>query len=84
MSLPGVYAKSPLFLSRLIAWFSGMEAAHDADAVVIVTEWQDFRAPDFDALKAAMKSPVIFDGRNQYDPERLRADGFSYYSIGRL
>jgi UDPglucose 6-dehydrogenase len=42
-----------------------------------------FRSPDFDAVKKALKSPIIFDGRNIYDPERLRAEGFTYYAIGR-
>lgn len=58
-------------------------ALQGADALVICTEWQNFRAPDFDAIKAALKQPVIFDGRNLYDPERLQARGFTYYGIGR-
>lgn len=57
-------------------------ALHGADALVICTEWQNFRAPDFDVLKAALKQPVIFDGRNLYDPERLANRGFVYYGIG--
>jgi len=56
---------------------------HGADALVICTEWQNFRAPDFDLIKASLKSPVIFDGRNLYDPERLDKRGFTYYAIGR-
>ncbi|WP_274370359.1 UDP-glucose dehydrogenase family protein [Morganella morganii] len=58
-------------------------ALHNADALVICTEWQSFRAPDFDAIKAGLKTPVIFDGRNLYDPERLENRGFIYYGIGR-
>lgn len=58
-------------------------ALQDADALVICTEWQSFRAPDFDAIKKALKQPVIFDGRNLYDPERLSKRGFVYYAIGR-
>ncbi len=58
-------------------------ALHNADALVICTEWQSFRAPDFDAIKAVLKTPVIFDGRNLYDPERLENRGFIYYGIGR-
>ncbi|AFP84580.1 UDP-glucose dehydrogenase family protein [secondary endosymbiont of Ctenarytaina eucalypti] len=54
-----------------------------ADALIICTEWQNFRAPDFDVIKAALKQPVIFDGRNLYDPERLASRGFVYYGIGR-
>lgn len=58
-------------------------ALHGADALVICTEWQNFRAPDFDTIKSALKQPVIFDGRNLYDPERLASRGFVYYGIGR-
>lgn len=58
-------------------------ALHGADALVICTEWQNFRAPDFDVLKNTLKQPVIFDGRNLYDPERLNKRGFVYYGIGR-
>ena len=59
-----------------------LDAAKDADALVIVTEWQAFKSPNFAALKAAMKSPVIFDGRNLYDPA-IRRQGFEYHAIGR-
>ncbi|MFZ1873137.1 MAG: UDP-glucose/GDP-mannose dehydrogenase family protein [Chania sp.] len=58
-------------------------ALQDADALVICTEWQNFSAPDFDVMKKALKQPVIFDGRNLFDPERLQARGFTYYGIGR-
>ncbi|TQI80732.1 UDPglucose 6-dehydrogenase [Serratia fonticola] len=58
-------------------------ALQGADALVICTEWQNFRAPDFDSIKLALKQPVIFDGRNLFDPERLQARGFTYYGIGR-
>ncbi|MCR3755770.1 MAG: UDP-glucose 6-dehydrogenase [Sodalis sp. Psp] len=54
-----------------------------ADALVICTEWQNFRAPDFNIIKSTLKQPVIFDGRNLYDPERLANCGFVYYGIGR-
>ncbi|MEJ2426114.1 MAG: UDP-glucose/GDP-mannose dehydrogenase family protein [Candidatus Thiodiazotropha sp.] len=54
-----------------------------ADALIVVTEWQVFRSPDFDHLKQSLSAPVIFDGRNIYDPIRLKAAGFSYYAIGR-
>ncbi len=59
------------------------EALQDADALVIVTEWQLFRSPDFDFLKSALRSPVIFDGRNLYDPAHMAQSGFSYYAVGR-
>ncbi len=58
-------------------------ALQGADALVICTEWQSFRAPDFDVIKHSLKQPVIFDGRNLYDPERLSKRGFVYYAIGR-
>ncbi|MGI9135086.1 MAG: UDP-glucose dehydrogenase family protein [Rhodoferax sp.] len=54
-----------------------------ADALVIVTEWKEFRSPDFDNIKASLKSPVIFDGRNLYDPKWVRSLGFEYHAIGR-
>jgi UDPglucose 6-dehydrogenase len=59
------------------------EAVRGADALAIVTEWQEFRSPDFDAIKAALSSPVIFDGRNLYDPQLMKRFGFTYYGIGR-
>ena len=54
-----------------------------ADALLIVTEWKEFRSPDFDSIKASLKSPVIFDGRNLYDPKWVRGMGFEYLAIGR-
>jgi UDPglucose 6-dehydrogenase len=54
-----------------------------ADALAIVTEWQVFRAPDFDLMKEHLKEPVVFDGRNMYSPKRMAAKGFTYYSVGR-
>ena len=59
------------------------EALRGADALAIVTEWREFRSPDFDQIKSALKAPVIFDGRNLYDPAHMMRDGFSYYAIGR-
>ncbi len=58
-------------------------ALQNADALVICTEWQNFKAPDFDLIKTSLKQPVIFDGRNLFEPERLRARGITYYGIGR-
>jgi UDPglucose 6-dehydrogenase len=60
-----------------------MEALAGTDALVIVTEWKEFRAPDFDAIKAALKHPVIFDGRNLYEPSHPRKAGLEYFAIGR-
>ncbi len=56
----------------------------DADAMVLVTEWREFREPDFNKIKAQLKQPMIFDGRNQYDPKRMQDLGFTYKCIGRL
>jgi UDPglucose 6-dehydrogenase len=55
----------------------------DADALIIVTEWKEFRSPDFEAIKKSLKPPVIFDGRNLYDPQLVRGMGFEYMAIGR-
>ncbi|APW37489.1 UDP-glucose 6-dehydrogenase [Rhodoferax koreense] len=58
-------------------------ALDGADALVIVTEWKEFRSPDFDAIKTRLKQPVVFDGRNLYDPALVRAMEIEYFSIGR-
>jgi len=59
------------------------DAARGADALAIVTEWQEFRSPDFERLRELLKSPVIFDGRNLYDPAMVSRFGLTYYAIGR-
>ena len=59
------------------------DALQDADALVVVTEWNEFRRPDFERMKKLLKSPVIFDGRNVYEPQQMEAMGFTYYSMGR-
>jgi len=59
------------------------EALQGADALLIVTEWEEFRQPDFDRMRRLMRQPVIFDGRNLYERESMRALGFTYYPIGR-
>ena len=59
------------------------DALKAVDALILVTEWKPFRHPDFAAMKRLMKSPIVFDGRNQYDPEHLRQEGFEYQGIGR-
>jgi len=58
-------------------------ALRGADALIVMTEWQEFKAPDFDTIKAKLKAPVIFDGRNLYDPGRMARRGITYYGIGR-
>ena len=63
---------------------SANEALAGADALAIVTEWKTFRVPDFSAMKAALKAPVVFDGRNLYEPASMQELGFDYYPIGRV
>jgi UDPglucose 6-dehydrogenase len=62
---------------------SAAEALRGADVLAIVTEWQEFRSPDFDQIKSELKHPVIFDGRNLYDPQFVKRFGLKYYAIGR-
>jgi UDPglucose 6-dehydrogenase len=69
--------------NRLKIVDSALDALEGADALAIVTEWQEFRSPDFAAIKARLKTPAIFDGRNLYDPEVVRGHGIEYYPIGR-
>ncbi|MBE0596691.1 MAG: UDP-glucose/GDP-mannose dehydrogenase family protein [Desulfuromonadales bacterium] len=68
---------------RIIAAKHQYEALEGVDALILVTEWKPFRHPDFRAMKSMMSQPVIFDGRNQYDPKLVKAEGFEYYAIGR-
>jgi UDPglucose 6-dehydrogenase len=58
------------------------DALDDADAMILVTEWKEFRSPDFEEIKLRLKNPIIFDGRNQYDKNRLNECGFEYHQIG--
>ena len=58
-------------------------ALKNADALLICTEWQQFKAPDFDVIKQQLKQPIIFDGRNLYEPERMQRKGIVYYAVGR-
>jgi len=60
-----------------------MQALEQADALMIVTEWKEFRSPDFDAIRQALRHPVIFDGRNMYPPAQVKASGLEYHAIGR-
>jgi UDPglucose 6-dehydrogenase len=62
---------------------TSQEALEGCDALAIVTEWAEFRSPDFPALKKALRTPAIFDGRNLYDPAMVRALGFEYFPVGR-
>jgi UDPglucose 6-dehydrogenase len=60
-----------------------MAALDGADGLIIVTEWKEFRSPDFAAIKQRLKQPLVFDGRNLYDPKLVRAAGLEYFGIGR-
>jgi UDPglucose 6-dehydrogenase len=75
-------AEQPRLLDYVRYTDTPLEAATGADALVVVTEWAAFKSPNFAALKAALKSPVIFDGRNLFDPA-IRQQGFEYHAIGR-
>jgi UDPglucose 6-dehydrogenase len=69
--------------NRLTYSENPMAALERADALIIVTEWKEFRSPDFSAIKCALKTPVVFDGRNLYPPAQPRAEGLEYFPIGR-
>jgi UDPglucose 6-dehydrogenase len=62
---------------------TAMDAAKGADALVIMTEWKAFRSPEFDELRATLRHPVIFDGRNLYEPSVVSSHGLEYFAIGR-
>ena len=77
-----LYAKHPK-LEQLSFCKDAYEAAKDADALLIATEWKEFRSPDYDRLKTLLKQPLIFDGRNLYDPALMARLGLQYFAIGR-
>jgi UDPglucose 6-dehydrogenase len=72
-----------IFGSKVTFAENSYAALKGADALAIVTEWNEFREPDFERMKKLLRSPVIFDGRNLYNPDQIRAHGFTYLSIGR-
>ena len=72
------------FDSQINFCASSYETLDDADALVIFTEWQEFKTPDFSVIKKRLKKPLIFDGRNLFDPISVKNNGIEYYSIGRL
>ena len=86
-----IRAHDPIANSKMRALFGGKvdyfdnnyEALKGADALAIITEWNEFRRPDFDRMRSLMKRPVIFDGRNIYDPKLMKEKGFTYFGIGR-
>jgi UDPglucose 6-dehydrogenase len=71
------------FGDRVVFCDTNYSALDNADGLVIITEWNEFRRPDFERVRASLKQPVIFDGRNLYNKDEMRALGFSYHSIGR-
>jgi len=72
-----------IFGSRITYASSSYDAVKGADALVIVTEWNEFRRPDLARLRSLMRSAVVFDGRNVFAPVQMKQSGFTYYSIGR-
>jgi UDPglucose 6-dehydrogenase len=72
-----------IFKDRIFLAVDSYEAIKGADALAVVTEWNEFRTPDFALMKKLMKTPVIFDGRNIYNQDELRNLGFTYYGMGR-
>ncbi len=82
---PVAMEKAKMIFKKKICFGTDMySSAEGADAIFLITEWQEFRLPDFKRLKKIMKTPVIFDGRNIYEPKELKKEGFIYYGIGRL
>jgi UDPglucose 6-dehydrogenase len=86
-----VTAHDPEAVGQARAWFgdrisfaeTNYDALNDADALVIVTEWKQYRVPDFDRIRSLLRQPMIFDGRNLFNPARMQELGFHYESIGR-
>ena len=72
-----------IFGTRVIFADKSYEALAGADAMALVTEWNEFREPDYGRMLAAMRTPVVFDGRNIYKSESMRGQGFTYFSMGR-
>lgn len=73
-----------IFKDRITYAKSSYEALENADSMLLLTEWNEFRRPDFERIKSLLKMPVIFDGRNQYNAKRLFENGFEYYQIGKV
>ena len=71
------------FADRITYAKNSYEALEQADALLLLTEWNEFRRPDFERIKNLLKTPVIFDGRNQYNKDRMVEKGFTYYCVGK-
>jgi UDPglucose 6-dehydrogenase len=72
-----------IFGGRIALAEKSYDALAGADALAIITEWNEFREPDFEKMRSLLKAPIVFDGRNIYSPAHMRALGFTYFSIGR-
>jgi len=72
-----------IFGDRIAYCDAPYDALRDADALVIVTEWGEFKQPDFDRMRSLLRAPVIFDGRNLYELGTMKQLGFTYYAVGR-
>ena len=73
----------PIFENKIEYGENAYEILENADAMLLLTEWNEFRNPDFDKIKSLLNNPVIFDGRNQYDEKQLKEFGFEYYQVGK-
>jgi len=76
-------AAKGIFGNKIGYSLKNYEALKGADALVVITEWQEFREPDFARIKKLMRTPVVFDGRNIYQRDEMKQLGFTYFSIGR-
>jgi UDPglucose 6-dehydrogenase len=82
---PKAIESAKLIFGDKIQYFTkSYEALENADAMLLLTKWNEFRRPDFEKIKSLMKTPVIFDGRNQYDSNRMAEKGFEYYCVGKV
>ncbi|MBR6098212.1 UDP-glucose/GDP-mannose dehydrogenase family protein [bacterium] len=81
---PKAYDTAQFYLGDKVTYAgSSYDALKNADSLIVLTEWNEFRRPDFERIKQSLKRPAIFDGRNLYEPTRIKEKGFSYYPIGR-
>jgi UDPglucose 6-dehydrogenase len=76
-------AAKGLFGTRVSFAPTNYDALKGADGLAIVTEWNEFRRPDFSRMRTLMRSPIVFDGRNLFTPDQMKQNGFTYHSIGR-
>lgn len=83
MYLPKVFKFiGTISIGTLHRWVKSYERYENADALLLLTEWNEFRRPDFDRLKSLLKTPIIFDGRNQYDVNKIKNKDIEYVCIG--